>query len=108
VSSLHAKTMVIDSKIDFIGTFNFDPRSENISTEVEAINYDTAVARAVEAANENDMSAGNSWNVAEEQPDQFASIGKRSKVWGAPVNGAESHAVVDCRWANAPGGIFLP
>jgi putative cardiolipin synthase len=80
VFSLHAKTMVIDSSIVFIGTFNFDPRSENLNTEVGAIIYDAAVAQAVENAIESDMSAGNSWNTAKDQPDQYATLGKRSKV----------------------------
>jgi putative cardiolipin synthase len=80
VFSLHAKTMVIDSSIVFIGTFNFDPRSENLNTEVGAIIYDAAVAQAIESAIDIDMSAGNSWNTATDQPDQYATLGKRSKV----------------------------
>ncbi|MGZ9060035.1 MAG: phospholipase D-like domain-containing protein, partial [Burkholderiaceae bacterium] len=42
VFSLHAKTLVVDSKIVYIGTFNFDPRSENLNTEVGAIIHDAA------------------------------------------------------------------
>ncbi len=33
-SSLHAKLMAIDEKQVFIGSFNFDPRSANLNTEI--------------------------------------------------------------------------
>ena len=80
VFALHAKTLVIDSKIVYIGTFNFDPRSENLNTEVGAIIYDAQLARAVEASIETDMMPANSWNAAEDNPDQHVSFVKRSKV----------------------------
>jgi cardiolipin synthase C len=80
VFALHAKTMVIDSKTVYIGTFNFDPRSENLNTEVGVIIHDEALARAVEASIETDMAPGNSWNAATDDPDQLASPVKRSKV----------------------------
>ena len=35
--ALHAKSMVVDGKIAYIGTYNFDPRSENLNTEVGVI-----------------------------------------------------------------------
>jgi putative cardiolipin synthase len=80
VSSLHAKTLVIDSKIAYIGTFNLDPRSENLNTEVGAVIHQPEVARAVEAAIEADMTPANSWNAATDDPDQYATAAKRSKV----------------------------
>jgi putative cardiolipin synthase len=80
IFSLHAKTLVVDSKIVYIGTFNFDPRSENLNTEVGAIIYDPALARAVEASIETDMAPANSWNAAKDDPDQYVSLAKRSKA----------------------------
>jgi putative cardiolipin synthase len=80
VFSLHAKTLVIDSKSVYIGTFNFDPRSENLNTEVGAIIHHEALARAVEASIETDMAPGSSWDVAKDDPDQYASFAKRSKA----------------------------
>jgi len=80
VFSLHAKTLVVDAKTVFIGTFNFDPRSENLNTEVGAIIHDEALARAVEASIETDMAPGNSWDAAKDDPDQYVSFAKRSKV----------------------------
>ncbi len=77
---LHAKTMVIDSGIVFIGTFNLDPRSENLNTEVGAVIYSDEIARRVERAIQVDMQPNNSWNAATDDPDQYASFAKRSKV----------------------------
>lgn len=36
-SSLHAKMMALDDKQVFIGSFNFDPRSSNLNTEIGVI-----------------------------------------------------------------------
>jgi putative cardiolipin synthase len=80
VFSLHAKSLVIDGKTAFIGTFNFDPRSENLNTEVGAIIRDEALAHAVETSIETDMAPGNSWDAARDNPDQHASFAKRSTV----------------------------
>lgn len=38
------------------------------------------LARAVEAAIETDMAAGNSWDAAKDDPDQYVSFLKRSKA----------------------------
>ena len=78
--ALHAKTMVVDATVVYIGTFNFDPRSENLNTEVGVIIRNEKLAREVEAAIEIDMQPVNSWNTAREQPDQHVGLVKRSKV----------------------------
>jgi cardiolipin synthase C len=80
VFSLHAKTMVIDGRTVVIGTFNFDPRSQNLNTEVGVVVRDEALAAQVEAAIETDMAPGNSWDAARDDPDSHASLAKRSKV----------------------------
>ena len=72
--------MVVDHQVVYIGTFNFDPRSENLNTEAGAIIHDAKLARAVEQAIEFDMQPGNSWDAAKDDPDSHASLGKRSKV----------------------------
>jgi len=61
---IHAKSYVIDSKKVWIGSFNLDPRSANLNTEVGVIIYDEKVARAVEKNIRRDMSDANSWTVA--------------------------------------------
>ncbi len=42
--SFHAKSMVIDNEIAAIGSFNFDPRSQNLNTETMAIIRDPKAA----------------------------------------------------------------
>jgi len=73
--------MVVDSKSVFIGTFNLDPRSENLNTEVGVIIHNEALAREVEAAIETDMKPDRSWNAATDNPDRHVALGKRSKVF---------------------------
>ena len=80
VFALHAKTMVVDAKVVYIGTFNFDPRSENLNTEVGVIIHNAVLASAVEAKIETDMRPGNSWNAATDAPDQYVPLAKRGKV----------------------------
>ncbi len=80
IFALHAKTMVVDSRVAYIGTYNLDPRSENLNTEVGVIIHDAMLARAVEEAMETDMQPGNSWNASTDDPDQYVSLMKRARV----------------------------
>ena len=79
VFALHAKTLVVDGRIAYIGTFNFDPRSENLNTEVGVIVHHPALAKQVQALIETDMRPENSWNAADE-PDQYVPLTKRGRV----------------------------
>ena len=45
-SSLHAKTMVFDGEIMFVGSFNFDQRSLNINNEIGLLFHDPEIAGA--------------------------------------------------------------
>lgn len=80
IFSMHAKTMVIDTKIVYIGTFNLDPRSENLNTEVGAIIHNSELARKIEDTIEIDMAPENSWDAAKDDPDQYNSFAKLNKV----------------------------
>ncbi len=80
VFALHAKTMVTDRTAAFIGTYNLDPRSENLNTEVGVIIRDPVQAARVATAIETDMLPANSWNPATDKPDAAATFGKRMKV----------------------------
>lgn len=62
--ALHAKTMVIDRRIVFIGTFNMDPRSTHLNTEMGVLIDSPELAAQVAAAIERDMEPANSWQVA--------------------------------------------
>ena len=79
IFSIHAKTLVVDGQACYIGTFNLDPRSENLNTEVGVVLRDARVARAVREAIELDMAPANSWAAADD-PDRHASLGKRATV----------------------------
>jgi putative cardiolipin synthase len=80
VFAIHAKTMVVDLKTIYIGTFNFDPRSQNLNTEVGVIVQNETLAKNVQSAIETDMQPENSWNAANDNPDQYATDTKRRKV----------------------------
>jgi putative cardiolipin synthase len=77
--ALHAKSMVVDGRIACIGTFNFDPRSENLNTEVGVIVHHAGLAQRLQALMEADMRPENSWSAAEE-PDQYVPHTKRGLV----------------------------
>ena len=80
VFALHAKTMVVDDAVVFIGTYNLDPRSENLNTEAGVVIDDAAVADGVARNILTDMRTENSWDAAKDNPDQYASLAKRNKV----------------------------
>ena len=79
VFALHAKTLVVDSTTVYIGTFNLDPRSQNLNTEVGMIVHDAGLARVVEQSIETDMSPANSWDAADD-PDRHAPFGRRARI----------------------------
>ncbi len=49
-SSLHAKTFAVDHTRVFVGSFNFDPRSANLNTELGFVIDSETLARQVETA----------------------------------------------------------
>jgi len=61
---LHAKSMVVDDRIAFVGSYNLDPRSENLNTEVGLLIDDAAFAQTLRAEIDRDMRAENSWVIA--------------------------------------------
>lgn len=80
IFSLHAKSMVIDSDLVYIGTFNLDPRSQNLNTEVGLVMQNAQLAKTVRDTIVADMAPENSWNAATDDPDQFVGWFKRAKV----------------------------
>jgi len=65
--SLHAKSLVVDDRLAFVGSYNLDPRSENLNTEVGLLVEDPAFARALREEIDRDMRAENSWVIARRQ-----------------------------------------
>jgi cardiolipin synthase len=62
---LHAKTISIDSEICSIGSANVDIRSFSINYELNAVIYDAATARTLEAAFEQDLARCRPFALAE-------------------------------------------
>lgn len=62
--SLHAKSLVVDDRIAFVGSYNLDPRSENLNCEVGLLVEDEAFARELRAGIDRDMQPDNSWVIA--------------------------------------------
>ncbi len=62
--SLHAKSLVVDQAVAFVGSYNLDPRSENLNTECGVLVEDEDFARGLRAEIERDLRPENSWVVA--------------------------------------------
>jgi putative cardiolipin synthase len=78
--AIHAKSMVIDGETLFVGTFNLDPRSANLNTEVGVLVSNPQLAGEVERNIERDMLPENSWDAAADNPDHYAPAAKRRKL----------------------------
>jgi putative cardiolipin synthase len=81
IFAIHAKTMVIDSQTLFIGTFNLDPRSAHLNTEIGVLIHNPQLASQVEHQIRTDMQPENSWNAKTDAPDAEASWLKRIQVF---------------------------
>ena len=82
IFAIHAKSMVIDSKITVIGTFNLDPRSANLNTECVSIIYSHEIAENVRSLMEKELQPENSWEVTKSfNPDSEVGIFKRFKTY---------------------------
>ncbi|MDO8542932.1 MAG: phospholipase D family protein [Opitutaceae bacterium] len=62
--SLHAKSLVVDDHIAFVGSHNLDPRSDNMNTEAGLVVEDESFAQALRTEIEHDMAPENSWVIA--------------------------------------------
>lgn len=59
--SLHSKSAVIDGKVTLIGSYNLDPRSERLNTEIAVVVEDRGLAADLEASMERDLR--NAWRI---------------------------------------------
>ena len=81
VFALHAKSMVIDDRVLYIGTFNLDPRSANLNTEVGVLINNEELAAQLTASIEQDIHPDNSWQTTLDfDPDDAVGRGKRFRV----------------------------
>jgi phosphatidylserine/phosphatidylglycerophosphate/cardiolipin synthase-like enzyme len=61
---VHAKSLVMDDRVAFVGSFNLDPRSQNLNTEVGLLIEDAEIARELRGLIERDLRPENSWVIA--------------------------------------------
>jgi putative cardiolipin synthase len=61
---LHAKVTIFDRRTVFIGSFNLDPRSRALNTEVVLIAESPALAEQILAQIDRDLAPENSWSLA--------------------------------------------
>lgn len=64
---MHAKSLVVDGRVAFVGSYNLDPRSVSLNTEVGLIIEDDAFAQELREQIEQDMAPGNSWVIAKRE-----------------------------------------
>lgn len=78
---LHAKTAVIDRRILVVGTYNLDPRSQNLNTEAAVVMPSAKLALEAAQAIEDDMRPENSWDAASGDGERALTWGQRFKLW---------------------------
>lgn len=82
---LHAKSAVIDGRIVLIGSYNLDPRSQNLNTEVICVVEDEALAQ--ELLESIDLHLQNAWRIhgnghpARVERHQRVSHAKKVRAW---------------------------
>jgi cardiolipin synthase C len=87
--SLHAKSLVVDDRIAFVGSYNLDPRSENLNCEAGLLVEDAAFAQELRAEIDRDMRPENSWVIARR------SLPLRLDVVNALIDGVLSLSPLD-------------
>ncbi len=84
---LHTKAMVVDRKLVFIGSMNFDPRSVNINTEMGVVLYSPQLGEELARLMERDMEPENSWQIfIDEDGDEYWKSSKGIET-SQPVRG---------------------
>ena len=79
--SLHAKVSVFDRKDVFVGSYNIDPRSENLNTEIGLLVHSPELSDQVASSLEEDLRPVNSWKLG---------LGAKDKLhWKGESNGKE-------------------
>jgi len=98
--AIHAKTMVIDRQTVFIGSFNMDPRSTHLNTEIGLVIESPTLAEEVADILERDMAPHNAWRLELNSEGHIEWIAVRN---GEPVR---YQAEPDVGFAKA--ALFLP
>lgn len=84
-ASLHSKVMVFDREVTWVGSFNLDPRSAQLNTELAIVIHDEAIAQRAAAMVERDLQPDRAWRLALE-PRKSGGLGI---VWYGERDGQE-------------------
>jgi cardiolipin synthase C len=80
--AIHAKSLLVDERKLYIGTFNLDPRSANLNTEVGILVDNARLGKQLGNSIGVDMQPENSWAISPEfNPDNQVGWLKRVKLW---------------------------
>ncbi|HXH38151.1 MAG TPA: phosphatidylserine/phosphatidylglycerophosphate/cardiolipin synthase family protein [Thermoanaerobaculia bacterium] len=79
--TLHAKTLVIDGRTVLVGSYNIDPRSQNLNTEVMCVAEDETIAQQLLASI--DRHIDNAWAVTISEHRSLAPRAWRFRAWAA-------------------------
>ena len=88
ITTLHAKVAVFDRKSAFVGSFNYDPRSANINTEIGLHIESPIIAQQVAAFCDEGVTSPNAYRVTLDEKE-------RGVIWSTEVNGEELQWTVD-------------
>jgi cardiolipin synthase C len=83
-ASLHAKVLVFDRTVTWVGSFNLDPRSAELNTELAIIIHDSAIGQRAAAMVERDLQPDRAWRLVLE-PRKSGGLGL---VWYGERDGA--------------------
>lgn len=101
--TLHIKAAVFDRRVLYIGSYNFDRRGANLSTETGLLVYSPELAEKVTAFVEADMQPENSWQIIIEEETETSSgtpYASGELVWITERDGKE------VRHTYEPGASF--
>ena len=99
--SLHAKSVIFDREVVFVGSFNLNPRSTYLNSETAMIVYSATLARRIAADMDIAAAPENSWRV------NFDEDGRL--VWPARTNGVDSQSYSDPEagfWARTKSSVI--
>ena len=85
---LHTKAFVIDGKMAFVGSMNFDPRSMNINTESGAFVNSPGLAADLVQVMERDMQPENAWQVLLNEEGEPYWVNSDETVYEQPARGS--------------------
>ncbi|MEM6575282.1 MAG: phospholipase D family protein [Pseudomonadota bacterium] len=89
---IHSKVAVFDRRIAFVGTFNLDPRSAALNTEMALIIESPALAGQLADAIEEQLAAERSWRLTLDERNRLS--------WNSEHRGSEPEAGVGRRFSS--------